>query len=258
MDKMIYRDKLYDMVREQYFLNVKTNGELWAIREHKDGNIINWGRTIYMETAELIDSYTWKHWKNLKQEPDYLNIKIETVDIFHFLMSAVIEYFSKEYTKDKLLSNGKLDIDIVIMTIEDSVNFIYSYMELFLKNHVNNNKDKEEQDINVILEPYENLMLDALKLSKIRDLNNVKLNDILTLLNDFFTIITDRVDIKLDKLYHGKRILNEFRQNNGYKEGTYIKIWNGVEDNVIMFELLDKYDVYSLYDELEKVYQTVS
>jgi hypothetical protein len=34
--------------------------------------------------------------------------------------------------------------------------------------------------------------------------------------------------------------LNTFRQQNGYKNGTYIKLWNGVEDNVIAFKIMDK------------------
>ena len=44
----------------------------------------------------------------------------------------------------------------------------------------------------------------------------------------------------LQKLYIGKNALNKFRQDNGYKEGTYTKIWNGKEDNVIMIEILEK------------------
>ena len=38
----------------------------------------------------------------------------------------------------------------------------------------------------------------------------------------------------LTKLYVGKSVLNKFRQDNGYKEGTYIKMWGESEDNVSM------------------------
>jgi len=34
----------------------------------------------------------------------------------------------------------------------------------------------------------------------------------------------------------GKQALNTFRQDNGYKLGTYKKLWNGQEDNVTMLE----------------------
>jgi hypothetical protein len=36
----------------------------------------------------------------------------------------------------------------------------------------------------------------------------------------------------------GKNTLNRFRQHNGYKDGTYIKIWNGLEDNEVLFKIL--------------------
>ena len=36
----------------------------------------------------------------------------------------------------------------------------------------------------------------------------------------------------------GKNILNRFRQENGYKDGTYKKIWNGEEDNEVLARLM--------------------
>jgi len=42
----------------------------------------------------------------------------------------------------------------------------------------------------------------------------------------------------LFKMYVGKNALNEFRQANGYKDGTYIKIWGDVEDNVVLTDIL--------------------
>jgi hypothetical protein len=37
--------------------------------------------------------------------------------------------------------------------------------------------------------------------------------------------------------YVGKNVLNFFRQDNGYQEGTYIKNWAGREDNEHLVEL---------------------
>ena len=62
---------------------------------------------------------------------------------------------------------------------------------------------------------------------------------------------------KLYTLYVGKNILNQFRQDHGYKEGTYIKIWNGEEDNVTMQSILEKNNEVTpeaLYEALEKAY----
>ena len=60
----------------------------------------------------------------------------------------------------------------------------------------------------------------------------------------------------LYKLYVGKNILNKFRQDHGYKEGTYIKIWNGEEDNVTMQSILEDDNITpeGLYKSLEKAY----
>jgi hypothetical protein len=61
----------------------------------------------------------------------------------------------------------------------------------------------------------------------------------------------------LYRLYIGKNILNKFRQDHGYKEGTYIKIWNGEEDNVTMQRILEENENISpdeLYTALEKAY----
>ena len=57
----------------------------------------------------------------------------------------------------------------------------------------------------------------------------------------------------------GKNILNVFRQNNGYKDGSYIKIWNGKEDNEVMSEILNSNDIKpkELYDMLQVEYARV-
>ena len=69
------------------------------------------------------------------------------------------------------------------------------------------------------------------------------------------------VDMSFDDLYRqyvGKNVLNFFRQDNGYKDGTYIKQWQGREDNEHLVEILatldsgsDSYgdDVYSALSE---------
>ena len=62
--------------------------------------------------------------------------------------------------------------------------------------------------------------------------------------------------VELFKQYTGKNVLNIFRQDYGYKAGTYIKIWNGREDNEHLVELLDIIDLSAdnVHDEL---YQTL-
>ncbi len=84
-------NKILQMLKLQQQLNDATNGEGWENGSTKNGKLINWKRCTYLECAELIESYPWKHWKNIDAEPDYNNIKIEAVDIWHFIMSQGLE-----------------------------------------------------------------------------------------------------------------------------------------------------------------------
>jgi hypothetical protein len=43
----------------------------------------------------------------------------------------------------------------------------------------------------------------------------------------------------LYKKYIGKNSLNAFRQTKGYKDGTYVKVWNGSEDNEVLTSILE-------------------
>lgn len=64
--------------------------------------------------------------------------------------------------------------------------------------------------------------------------------------------------------YVGKNVLNFFRQDNGYKEGSYTKNWAGREDNEHLVELMSDLDrntndfADQLYRALENRYKDLS
>lgn len=68
---------------------------------------------------------------------------------------------------------------------------------------------------------------------------------------------------KLYEMYVQKNVLNFFRQDNGYKEGTYVKTWLGVEDNVQLLTISDQlkeegmFNKENLYAALEQMYSLV-
>lgn len=71
------------------------------------------------------------------------------------------------------------------------------------------------------------------------------------------------MNMNLDELfrqYVGKNTLNFFRQDHGYKEGSYIKIWNDEEDNEVLAKLVNTLDAgasdfqQQLYASLETKY----
>ena len=65
---------------------------------------------------------------------------------------------------------------------------------------------------------------------------------------------------ELFRQYVGKNTLNFFRQDHGYKDGTYIKIWHGEEDNEVLAKLVNELDASAvdfqqqLYAALEAKY----
>jgi hypothetical protein len=66
---------------------------------------------------------------------------------------------------------------------------------------------------------------------------------------------------ELYKRYVVKNQLNTFRQKNGYKDGSYIKIWGSVEDNVVAFNIMDDSPGISpsnLYQQLELAYASLN
>lgn len=57
-----------------------------------------------------------------------------------------------------------------------------------------------------------------------------------------------QMDVDFNRLfqsYVGKNVLNFFRQDRGYKEGSYQKVWHGREDNVHLVEVLESLDLQS-------------
>jgi len=223
-------DKILLMLQLQNQLNDSTNGEEWVKGTTKNGKTINWKRCIYMECAEMIDSFSWKHWKSIYQEPDWDNLQIEVVDVWHFIMSLGIENYNKN------LKGGIEDLAISI-----------SSQENFAKIDTGSTRFATQKDVIEKVENIIRLVLD-------KDDFNLDM-----LINEFFDIVMmSGLNLQtLYRLYVGKNILNQIRQDNGYKDGSYIKIWNGEEDNIIMKRLWeDDADIKPeiLYKELTKLY----
>jgi len=212
-------NQIEQMFLLQMQLNNQTNGQVWIKGYTKENRQISWYRGIYMEVAEAIDSFNWKHWKNINDEPDWDNIRVELVDIWHFVMSESIRINDQSYANKHLDMKAKGDYD---------TDTLISLLEKMLKLSVVSSIDKE-------------------------------INNIREITDTFFIIISHLViDVEdLYKRYVVKNQLNTFRQQNGYKDGSYIKIWGGVEDNVVAFDIMNmnpKITPTELYDKLDSIY----
>ena len=223
-----FPSKLEEMFVLQKTLNDSTNGNNWELGVNKFGKEINWLRCIHMEAAELIDSTPWKHWKNINSDPDMNNIHVELVDIWHFLMSYILQE-----------TNIPKAVSLV------NTHCIY--------------EASEDVDVKQMIKETEKLSYIVLA---IETGNMSAFGGIERFIDQFFKCckVSGLSFTWLQKLYIGKNCLNKFRQDNGYKEGSYKKEWNGREDNVVMVEILQTMDSVNfddLYDKLGDHYSIV-
>ncbi len=156
---------------------------------------LNWRLAVVQESSELIDSFPYKWWKNA--DTNIENAKIEIVDVWHFVLSLMLE---ANIVPTKIMEAKFIALsEASPLDINDNIDELMSYAMNLISTAINSNS---------IIEIAESVMLLSGKIG--------------------FTY-GDMI-----KIYFGKAVLNRFRQLNGYSEGTYIKNWEGVEDNEVM------------------------
>lgn len=211
---------LKEMLELQDKLNKITCGNSWRSGLTDENRDIDWDRCIYMEAAELMDSFPWKHWKSLDEEPDIVNAKVEAVDIWHFIMSDLLTRHS----------------------IDASIKIVMEYFEL----------DRKVVSDTSIVKLIEHIMLTSLCSAR-EPYHKVMA----------FSNLISKLDMSLEDLYEMyliKNTLNIFRQDHGYKDGSYIKVIDNIEDNKIMLTMSkelardEKLTYDNLYDRYEEYY----
>lgn len=159
-----------------------------------------------------------------KQTPDIEQVRLEAIDIWHFGLSAL---FIDEKTGDN-----------------HSIEQIADEVATQLQQHQYDGKD-----VRASTEALAAYALNQRAFS-------------VTLFAD----LMHAVGLNFDELYShyvGKNVLNFFRQDHGYKEGTYQKQWQGREDNEHLMELLKELDssaenyADALYAALKRRYNEV-
>jgi len=162
-------------------------------------------RAIRVEAAELTEHLGWKWWK--AQAPDMEQAKLEVVDIWHFMLS--------QHLVDCQGSSGDAAA-VIRRTIE------------------------EHDPMTVVDIAGRRFTLNGLTLHESIDVLGA-LAGLGFVAPSIFNVVMQRVGLtwaELEATYIGKNVLNLFRAANGYKEGTYIKQWDGEEDNVYLSEYM--------------------
>lgn len=77
--------------------------------------------------------------------------------------------------------------------------------------------------------------------------------------SEFFALL-NAAELPFTELYRhyiGKNVLNFFRQDHGYQDGSYIKVWHGREDNEHLAQIVQSLSA-DADDYQEQVYQALS
>lgn len=184
-------------------------------------------RAVAIEGAEAIEHHGWKWWK--KQEMDLAQLQMELIDIWHFILSEILLRSTDSGQDPKTALHQALaeaeETDLIQL---DQREYPLDSMDLVRK-----------------LE-----LLIAVSVARRIELSL------------FAAIMADcQLDwTELFRQYVGKNVLNMFRQDKGYKEGTYTKIWQGREDNEHLVDIIHRLDPASanfkesIYKELESAY----
>lgn len=147
------------------------------------------------------------------------NVKVEAIDLLHFVISDAIQLIYN--------CSGEIDLTYIVTTFDE---------------HFNNSDG----------------YLDGLSLNKLVDeLNYNRWNRFIVIKKIFEDLNMSNEDVYI--AYIVKNCLNKFRQDNGYKDGSYIKDWNGKEDNVVAYEIANEWGADEelfehLYIDLETYY----
>lgn len=172
-----------------------------------------WFRAIWTECAELMDHIGWKWWN--RQVPEMEQCRLELVDIFHF---------------------GLSDLLVRHVTIEAAC--AAAIEEFKALDQPTNTRQLASSAVLDLVEQFASQTL----LSR-----SFSFAGFVPLCAAFQLDAAD-----LHRRYVSKNVLNIFRQDHGYKQGTYIKNWKGKEDNEWLTAIASGIDVppEALADEL--------
>lgn len=167
-------------------------------------------RAVVVEGGEAMEHQGWKWWKH--QETDLPQVQMELVDTWHFLLSAILI----ESRGDIEAATEWVDKRIAALDGPDGRKaWIF---------------DKEYRLDSLGLIDKLELMIGFSVFRKISiPLFNAILEDCSMDWNELY------------RQYIGKNVLNFFRQDHGYKTGSYRKHWHdGREDNEHLVEVIDE------------------
>ena len=209
------KSKIIEMFRMQNSLNHTTAGAYWERRSD-----VVFENAIIAETAELLESLGYKWWKDHAVDID--NAMVEVVDLWHFVMSFVMQKRQGRFSYDELTEPFANAFATATTNIPTNDYLLNAVCYQFVGNVCNYNGNISQ-------------------------------------LADSFAKVVCGIGLTFDELYTMyivKNALNKLRQDRGYTDGTYRKDWNGVEDNVVTMQIGKGLTFDECYAKLAEYYDT--
>lgn len=261
-----------DIVEQQHKLNKILCGPNYLETLHTDkGRPLKFNVAMFDESTEVLNCTPWKHWKDVNEEMDTTNLKLEIADLWFFIASVVklCDHYLKEFGKDTkavdiLISNmtlGKFDLDVIMNRYKDEYKIQGTLEDLLMEISA---LARAINNISLFNPMLKDTFANECKDNKIMIVYNVLTNvaRIANIVEDINFITLDANIKDIMETYTFKAVLNEFRANNGYAEGTYAKMWSyeneTLEDNYVAKKLFDqnpKISIKDFYDKLETTYK---
>ncbi len=192
---------------------------------------IPWYRAIWIECAEMLNHTPWKWWSK-GDDVKTRDIELELVDIWHFGMSDILSSLPEHMSEKHMFT--------YILTIVS----LFEYNGYIIEEYFG------QPNLQTLIEKLAARTLTSKHFDIISFVNLCKILNL---------------DIrKLYKLYMGKNVLNRFRQDHGYKTGTYVKMWSkNKEDNDYMLDIINSLEpndnfAQNVYDKLAETYKNLT
>lgn len=184
-------------------------------------------RAVLVEAVEALEHYGWKWWK--RQDSNLEQLRIELVDIWHFLLS----HYLVAARGDARAAAARIAADWRAGAPVAFEGAAYDPAALDLRRKLE--------------------LLAGLAAARRPCL-------------PLFAALLEECGMGAERLYRdyvSKNVLNHFRIDNGYKSGSYVKIWQGREDNEHLAEILARLApspglADELYRELERKYRSLA
>lgn len=206
--------------QQQLTLMLKLQGRMnSAVTEEWVARGFPFLRAVVVEGAEGIGHTSWKWWK---AEPvNVEQLRLELVDILHFVLSDSL------MRSAAALGVARADGEGLPRMVAESAKSLLREI------------DAEQSQETLVFDRKEYAFASLSLIDRLELMVGLAVSRrySLRLLLDCWRELEGSMN-DLFTQYTAKNVLNVFRQDMGYKRGTYIKIWDGREDNEHLAEIM--------------------